>query len=72
MFASGPVVAVQAVLWCWGYMGMSLAVQAQWDIARCMLTVVHCSAGIGMFGVVSHLCAICGCTIAGGCASDGH
>ena len=65
------LVAVQAVLQCWGYIGMSpaVAVQAPWDIARCMLTVVHHNAGIGMSGVVSCLCTICGCTIAGGCAS---
>ena len=39
-----------------------------WDIARCMLTVVHHNAGICMSGVVSHLCTVHGCTITGGCA----
>ena len=62
------LVAVQVVVWCQGYMGMlpAGAVQVPWDIARCMLTVVHHNADIGMSGVVSHLCTICGCTIASG------
>ena len=47
-----------------------VAVQMLWDIARCILTVVHCDADIGMSGVVSRLCAVCGCTIAGGCAGS--
>ena len=52
------LVAVQAVVWRRGHMRMSLvvAVQMPWDIARCMLTVVHHNAGICMSGVVSHLC----------------
>ena len=72
MMLSCLLVAVQAVVWRWEYMGMLLAVavQAPWDIARYMLTVVHCNAGIGMSGVVSHLCAIHGCTITSGCASS--
>ena len=41
--------------------------QMPWDIARCMLTVVHHNTGICMSGVVSHLCTVHGCTIAGGC-----
>ena len=51
-------------------MGMlpALAVQALWDIARCMFTVVHSNADIGMSGVVSCLCAVHGCTITGGYA----
>ena len=66
-------VALQAVVQCQGYMGMLpvVAVQVPWDIARCMLTVVCHNAGIGTSGAVSHLCAICGCTIASGCASKG-
>ena len=35
-----------------------VAVQVPWDIARCMLTVVHSNADIGMSGVVSCLCAV--------------
>ena len=46
-----------------------VAVQMPWDIARCMLTVVHHNTGIWMSGVVSHLCTVHGCTIAGGCVS---
>ena len=63
-------VAVQAVVQCQGHMRMLpvVAVQMPWDIARCMLTVVHHNAGICMSGVVSHLCTIHGCTITGGCA----
>ena len=66
---SYSLVAVQAVVWHRGHMRMSPveAVQMPWDIARCMLTVVHCNAGICMSGVVSHLCTVHGCTIAGGC-----
>ena len=62
-------VAVQVVVQCWGHMRMlpAVAVQTPWDIARCMLTVVHHNAGICMSRVVSHLCTICGCAIAGGC-----
>ena len=41
-----------------------------WDIARCMLMVVHHNAGICMSGVVSHLCTVHGCTIAGGHAGS--
>ena len=68
-------VAVQVVVWCWGHMRMSLvvAVQTPWDIARCMLTVVHHNAGICMSGVVSRLCTVHGCTITGGegdCVGD--
>ena len=63
-------VAVSAVVQCQGYVKISLAVAVQtpWDIARCILMVVHCNAGICMSGVVSCLCTIHGCTIAGGCA----
>ena len=66
------LVAVQAVVLCQGHMRMSpvVAVQMLWDVARCMLTVVHCNAGICMSGVVSHLCTVHGCTIAGGCAGS--
>ena len=39
--------------------------QVPWDIAR---SIVHSNADIGMSGVVSHLCAVCGFTIASGCA----
>ena len=65
-------VAVSAVVQCWGYVEMSLAVGVQMpgDIARCMLTVVHHNAGICMSGVVSCLCTIHGCTIAGGCVGS--
>ena len=65
---SCSLVAVQAVVWCWGHMRMSpaVAVQMLWDIVRCMLMVVHLNAGICMSGVVSRLCTIRGCTIAGG------
>ena len=49
-------------------MSLVVAVQTPWDIARCMLTVVHRNAGICMSGVVSRLCTVCGCTITGGCA----
>ena len=45
----------------------AVAVQTPWDIARCTLTIVHHDADIGMSGVVSHLCAVGGCTITGGC-----
>ena len=48
----------------------AVAVQTLWDIARCMLTVVHHNTGICMSGVVSHLCTIHGCTITGGCAGS--
>ena len=44
-----------------------VAVQMPWDIARCMLMVVHHNAGICMSGVVS--CTICGCV--GGCTAPG-
>ena len=67
------LVAVQAVLQCWGYIGMSpaVAVQAPWDIARCMLTVIHSNADIGMSDMVSHLCAIHGCASSkGDCVGD--
>ena len=70
---SSSLVAVQAVVWCWGCMGMSLvvAVQVPWDIARWMLTVVHCNAGIGMSGAVSHLCTVHGCASGeGDCVSN--
>ena len=65
-------VAVQAVVRCRGHMRMSpvVAVQKPWDIARCMLMVVHCNAGICMSGVVSCLCTVHGCTIAGGCVGS--
>ena len=72
MLSCSPV-AVQVVVWHWGYMGMSLvvAVQVLWDIARCMLTVVHHNAGISMSGAVSHLCTICGCADSkGDCVGD--
>ena len=61
--------AVLAVVQHWGYVEISLevAVQAPWDIARCMLTVVHHNADIGMSGVVSCLCTIGGYTITSGC-----
>ena len=64
-------VAVQVIGWCRGYMRMLLAVavQALWDIVRCMFTIIHCNAGICMSGVVSRLCTVCGCTIASGCVS---
>ena len=63
-------VAAQAVVQCWGHMRMLpvVAVQMPWDIARCMLMVVHCNAGICMSGVMSHLCTVHGCTITSGCA----
>ena len=48
----------------------AVAVQMRWDIARCILMVVHRNAGICMSGVVSHLCTVHGCTIAGGCAGS--
>ena len=65
-------VAVQAVVRRRGHMRMLpvVAVQTPWDIARCMLTVVHRNAGICMSGVVSHLCTICGCAFASGCVSS--
>ena len=64
------LVAVSAVVRCRGYVKISpaVAVQMPWDIARCMLTVVHHNAGICMSGVVSHLCTVHGCTNASGCA----
>ena len=63
-------VAVSAVVRCWRYVKilLAVAVQTPWDIARCMLMVVHHNTGICMSGVVSHLCTIHGCTITGGCA----
>ena len=66
------LVAVLAVVRCWGYVEIlpAVAVQMLWDIARCMLMVVHCNAGICMSGVVSHLCTVHGCTIASGCVSS--
>ena len=62
-------VGVLVVVRCWGFVKISpvVAVQMPWDIARCMLMVVHHNAGIGMSGVVSRLCTVHGCTIAGGC-----
>ena len=64
-------VAVSVVVWRWGYVEISpaVAVQMPWDIARCMLTVVHHNAGICMSDVVSHLSTVHGCTITGGCVS---
>ena len=45
--------------------------QALWDIARCMLTVIHCNAGISMSGAVSHLCTVHGCASSkGDCVGD--
>ena len=69
---SCSLVAVQAVVRCRGHMRMSpvVAVQMPWDIARCMLMVVHCNAGICMSGVVSCLCTVHGCTITGGCVGS--
>ena len=66
---SCSLVAVQAVVRHWGHIRMLLvvAVQTLWDIARCMLMVVHHNTGICMSGVVSRLCTVHGCTIAGGC-----
>ena len=68
MFVSGCASIGQ----CRGYMRMSpvVAVQTLWDIVRCMLTIIHCNAGICMSGVVSRLCTVCGCTIASGCVSS--
>ena len=43
-----------------------VAVQMPWDIARCMLMVVHHNTGICMSGMVSCLCTVHGCTIASG------
>ena len=67
MFAGGCASGCTAP----GHMIMSpaVAVQTPWDIARCMLTVVHRNTGICMSGVVSHLCTVRGYTIAGGCVS---
>ena len=63
-------VAVSGVVRCRRYVKISpaVAVQMPWDIARCMLMVVHHNAGICMSGLVSRLCTVHGCTIAGGCA----
>ena len=63
------LVAVSAVVQCQWYVKILLAVAVQtlWNIARCILTVVHCNTGICMSGVVSCLCTVHGCTIAGGC-----
>ena len=68
MFAGGCASGCTAP----GHMIMSpaVAVQTPWDIARCMLTVVHRNTGICMSGVVSHLCTVHGCTIAGGCVGS--
>ena len=61
-------VAVLAVVWRGVKISPVVAVQTPWDIARCMLTVVHHNTGICMSGVVSRLCTVHGCTIACGCA----
>ena len=53
-------------------MSLAVAVLVPWDVAICVVTIVHQNADISISGLgVNHSSAIGDCAIAGGCASTG-